>query len=148
MPRITNVDTLSALIDRLITERIKLFFFEKDNKVPEIVHQREVIAELKIRIADLFNQCFEEKGYKYLGEKRTFDENAIIESIEHLTQSDILIGEGDRRRLAEITSGDPDFEVILKNEKITRKANEGRARHKNFIDKTFEGLFRQWKKQS
>ena len=144
--RLTNVDNLSALLDRLVCERIKLFFFEKDNKIPEIVHQREVITELKIRISDLLTECFENGGYKYFGEKRTFDENAIIESIEQLVVNDIFIGEGDRNRLAEITSDDPNFQIILQNEKITRKANEGRARNKNFIDSAFAQLFKTWKR--
>lgn len=145
--RLTNVDNLSALIDRLVCERIKLFFFEKDNKIPEIVHQREIIAQLKVRIADLFIECFESRGYQYFGEKRTFDENAIIESIEQLVVNDIFIGEGDRNRLAEITSDNPNFQVILQNEKITRKANEGRARNKNFIDSAFAQLFKTWKQK-
>lgn len=146
MKRITNVDTFSALLDRLITERIKLFFFEKENQVDKMLHQREIILELKIRIADLLEECFEEKGYQYFGERRTFDENAIVESLEHLIVSDILIGEGDRARLAEITSESPNFQKILHNEKLTRKSNENRAKHKNLIDQIFRGLFIQWKK--
>lgn len=146
-PRLTNVDSLSALLDRLITERIKLFFFEKDNKIPQIIHQREVISELKIRIADLFEECFEERGYAYMGEQRTFDENAIIETIDQLTKNDILIGEGDRARLSEITSHNPNFNHIVYNEKLTRKSNEGRAASKNFIDLTFKKLFSVWQKK-
>lgn len=142
------MDSLSALIDRLITERIKMFFFQKENKTSDIIHQREVITQLKIRIADLIGECFQEHGYEYIGERRTFDENAIVESIDELVSHDILIGEGDRNRLAEITSAAPDFQVILINEKITRKSNEGRARHKNFIDRAFQGLFKIWKKRS
>jgi hypothetical protein len=125
-----------------------LFFFEKDNKVSDIIHQREVIMQLKIRISDLFAECFEECGYEYISERRTFDEGSIVESIEQLIDNDIRIGEGDRARLAEIISIDPDFQVILKNEKLTRKSNEGRAREKNFIDNTFAKLFKIWQKRS
>ena len=31
MKYITNIDTLSALLDRMISENIKLYFFKKDN---------------------------------------------------------------------------------------------------------------------
>lgn len=145
----TNIDTLSAYIDRLITERIKLFFFEKDGLDGSAHHQRIVIRQIRDRIAELLVECFQQAGYEYIGEKRTFDENAIVESIEQLVVNDILIGEGDRARLNEITSDTPDFQVILKNEKITRKSNEGRAREKNFIDNEFANLFDTWvKKQS
>lgn len=137
---------MSALIDRLICERIKLYFFEKDNKANEILHQKEVIFDLKSRISDLFVECLTSGGYKYLGERRTFDEKDIVESIDKLIVSDIWIGEGDRARLAEITGSDPDLATIVKFEKITRKANETRAKHKNFIDLALEKLFGKWRK--
>lgn len=134
-------------MDRLICERIKLYFFEKDNRIPDIVHQREVIHDLKSRIADLFNECFDAAGYKYLGERRTFDEQAIVETVEQLTVNDIWIGEGDRARLSEIGKENPDLPTILKFEKITRKANEGRAKCKNIIDQTFQNIFKKWRKK-
>ena len=40
MKYITNIDTLSALLDRLISENIKLYFFEKDNLADNIKHQK------------------------------------------------------------------------------------------------------------
>ena len=36
----TNIDTLSALLDRLISENIKLYFFQKDNLTDNIEHQK------------------------------------------------------------------------------------------------------------
>ena len=38
---ITNIDTLSALLDRLISENIKLYFFKKDNLIENIDHQEQ-----------------------------------------------------------------------------------------------------------
>ena len=122
-----------------------MYFFEKDNRVNDIVHQKEVIYDLKSRISDLFVECLKTGGYKYLGERRTFDEKDIVESIDKLVVSDVWIGEGDRARLQEITGSDPDLGTIVKFEKITRKANEGRARHKNFIDLALEKLFGKWR---
>jgi hypothetical protein len=40
---ITNIDTLSALLDRLISENIKLHFFLKDGVDDNIEHQEKVI---------------------------------------------------------------------------------------------------------
>jgi len=34
--RVTNIDTLSNYLDRLITENIKLFFFKKDKDIEKI----------------------------------------------------------------------------------------------------------------
>ena len=51
----TNIDTLSALIDRLISENIKLFFFKKDDLTDNVEHQKEVITEIKTRLSQLLN---------------------------------------------------------------------------------------------
>ena len=48
--RVTNIDTLSAYLDRLITERIKWYFFNKENKIVERAHQEIVIKEIKTKI--------------------------------------------------------------------------------------------------
>lgn len=139
--RITNIDTLSALFDRLITERIKHFFFNKDGKDELVEHQEKVIKEIKLKIIELFNECENEGQYKYLSEKRTFNENAIIEELDKLVVADIRIGEGDRRRLEEIKKENPDLDVIIENEKITRGSNEQRAKSKNLIDQLFVKLW-------
>ena len=46
MSYITNIDTLSALLDRLISENIKLYFFKKDGVDENIEHQEKVISEI------------------------------------------------------------------------------------------------------
>ena len=140
--RITNIDTLSALLDRLITENIKLFFFNKERKVDNVKHQKIVIAEIKERISDLMIECLTENGYEYLSEERTFDEDSIVEELEQLIFNDINIGESDRARLAEVQSSDPNLSKFIVNEKRLRKANEGRAKNKNKIDKIFKDMVR------
>lgn len=138
--RITNIDTLSALIDRLIVEEIKYYFFNKDGKVEETEQQIQIIAEIKKKLSDIIFECIVSGRYEYLSERRTFDEGAIVENIEELIKNNLNIGEGDRARLAEITNDTPNFDKILVNEKLTRKSNEGRARNKNEIDRVFKKL--------
>lgn len=140
--RITNIDTFSAYCDRLITERIKWFFFNKDGKLELAAHQVKVIEEIKLKMNDVLLEILKEGGYEYLSENRTFNENAIVEELEQLIVNDILIGEGDRARLEEITSNNPNFQIIIQNEKITRKSNEGRAKNKNKIDTLLHEIFR------
>jgi hypothetical protein len=140
MKYITNIDTLSALFDRLITENIKLYFFEKDNFVEKVNHQKLVINEIKDKIRSLLRDTFENKEYQYLSEKRTFDENAIVESLEELIINDINIGESDRERLKQVQSETPSIDKFIINEKRLRKANEGRARNKNEIDQQYKNL--------
>ncbi len=126
--RITNIDTLSAYFDRLITERIKWYFFNKDKNFEKTEHQEIVISEIKDKISCLMDECFKEHGYNYISEKRTFNENEITDELEDLIINDINIGESDRERLRLVTI----------NEKRLRKANEGRARNKNKIDEIFK----------
>ena len=53
MKYITNIDTLSALLDRLISENIKLYFFKKDDLKDNIDHQEIVISELRQKLSVL-----------------------------------------------------------------------------------------------
>tara|TARA_B100000287_G_scaffold283712_1_gene267342 strand:+ start:1920 stop:2318 length:399 start_codon:yes stop_codon:yes gene_type:complete len=127
--RITNIDTLSAYLDRLVTERIKYFFFKKDDKFEDIEHQEIVISEIKDRISCLMEECLKDNNYIYTEEKRTFANN-ILESIDELTTNDINIGESDRQRL----------KIAMMEEKRLRKSNEGRSKNKNDIDDNFKKL--------
>lgn len=135
MMRITNIDTLSAYFDRLITENIKLYFFKKDGLSEKVNHQLQVISEIKTKISNLFIEVITEHEYSYIEEYRTFNESVIIEELEELIQNDINIGEADRARLEETKKENPNLDRMIINEKRLRKANEGRARNKNNIDK-------------
>jgi hypothetical protein len=138
--RITNIDTLSAYLDRLITENIKLYFFVKDNLLEKAEHQKTVIAEIKKKISELLLEVVEKKSYIYMEEFRTFNESSIVEELEELIKNDINIGEADRARLEETTKVTPNLDRMIVNEKRLRKANEGRARNKNSIDIQFKKL--------
>ena len=127
---ITNIDTLSALIDRLISENIKLYFFKKDEDLQNIHHQEVTIDIIKEKISSLLEEVYETGEYQYIGEKRTFDSSSIVEELEDLVTNDIHIGESDRARL----------KVVLMEEKRLRKSNEGRAKNKNQIDILFKDM--------
>ena len=137
MSYITNIDTLSALLDRLISENIKLHFFRKDGIVDNIEHQEKVISEIKHRISQLLTDVYENKKYDYVSELRTYKPDDIVETLEELIHNDITTGEGDRANLKEATSEDPSLEHFTRNHKLIRKANENRAVSKNKLDKQF-----------
>ena len=132
--RITNINTLSALFDRLITENIKLYFFTKDKLTDNITHQENVIVALKTEISELFNEIYNTNSYEYIGEKRTYSIDDVTETLETLIQSDILTGEGDRDSLTEAKTDNPNIQKFVHNHKKIRKANETRALSKNTID--------------
>ena len=135
---ITNIDTLSALLDRLISENIKLHFFKKDGIDENIEHQEKVISEIKIRITDLLTEVYQTDRYSYISEKRTYKPEDIVETLEELIHNDITTGEGDRANLKEATSDNPSLEHFTRNHKLIRKANENRAVAKNKLDEQFK----------
>lgn len=128
--RVTNIDTLSALLDRLVTENIKRFFFDKDGLTEKVTHQDLVITEIKSRLTELFLEVYDNGEYEYISENRTFTASNIVENIEELITNDIHIGESDRARLR----------VAMLEEKRLRKSNEGRSKNKNIIDEKFKEL--------
>jgi hypothetical protein len=128
--RVTNIDTLSALLDRLVTENIKRFFFDKDGLGEKVSHQDLVITEIKSRLIELFLEVYDNSEYEYISEKRTFTASNIVENIQDLITNDIHIGESDRARL----------NIVMLEEKRLRKSNEGRAENKNNIDNEFYEL--------
>ena len=133
--RITNIDTLSALLDRLVSENIKLYFFNKEGILDDIDHQEKVIYEIKERIRELLLTVYDNKRYDYISEKRTYTADLTLDSIEQLIKSDIYTGEGDRANLVELNKDEPDLNSFRKNHKILRSANELRAVSKNELDK-------------
>jgi len=137
---ITNIDTLSALLDRLISENIKLHFFKKDGIDENIEHQEKVISEIRERIKILLGEVFIWKKYNYISEKRTYKPDDIVETLEELIHNDITTGEGDRANLKEAISDNPSLEHFTRNHKLIRKANENRAVAKNKLDKQFKGF--------
>ena len=138
MKYITNIDTLSALLDRLISENIKLYFFKKDSLMYNVKHQEEVISDIKKRLVLLFTDIFESKSYDYVSELRTYKSDDIVETLEELIHNDITTGEGDRANLKEATSDNPSLEHFTRNHKLIRKANENRAEAKNKLDEQFK----------
>ena len=140
MSYITNIDTISALLDRLISENIKLHFFRKEDVVDDIEHQENLIEEIKYRITQLLSDTYNERQYKYISEKRTYKPEDIVETLEELIHNDITTGEGDRANLKEATSDNPSLEHFTRNHKLIRKANENRAVAKNKLDEQFKGF--------
>ena len=140
MKYITNIDTLSALIDRLISENIKLYFFKKDKLTKSIKHQELVIKEIKMRLNSFLTSTIGSRKYEYVSEKRTYKPNDIVETIEELIYNDINTGEGDRDNLTEALSDNPLAENFQRNHKRLRKANETRALNKNKIDEQFKDI--------
>lgn len=134
--RITNIDTISALFDRLITERIKEYNFNKQGKAEEAKHQLGVIAEIRTKLEEVLEETYSTGKYEYVGEKRTFDEAKLLKDVETLITNDLDVGDAYYTK----TDGEPTLEKFMVNEARLRKANESRGRMKNSIDATFKNI--------
>tara|TARA_R110001592_G_scaffold141074_2_gene362355 strand:- start:1021 stop:1662 length:642 start_codon:yes stop_codon:yes gene_type:complete len=85
--RVTNIDSFSAYMDRLATERIKEYNFKfKQNKDTEAYHQVNVVKVVLKKIKGLFNEINLQGGYNYIGEKRTFDEGKLIADVNQVVK--------------------------------------------------------------
>ena len=80
-PRLTNLTSFSAYMDRLVTERIKQYNFTLENRLDEIRHQ-EMLSDFILNDIETLLKDARHFGYFYVGEKRTFDENEIIENLK------------------------------------------------------------------
>tara|TARA_Y100000310_G_scaffold83353_1_gene80001 strand:+ start:3424 stop:3861 length:438 start_codon:yes stop_codon:yes gene_type:complete len=141
--RVSNIDTLSAYFDRLISERIKLYHFETKYKDKDgMEHQQKVVDEIKLKILDIFIECLENSKYDYVGEKRTFGQERIdevkklIDNVEKLTVNDLDVGSA----YYEQKEGNSSPQQYMDNELKLREANENRSASKNKIDKAFQNI--------
>jgi hypothetical protein len=134
--RITNIDTLSALLDRLITERIKEYNFTKQSNTQEALHQEKVIEEIKTKLEYLLFETYKKSEYEYVGEKRTFDEAKLLQDVDTLIRNDLDVGDAYYTK----TDGKPSLEKFMVNEARLREANESRSRMKNSIDEVFKRI--------
>ena len=96
--RLPNINSLSALIDRLSIENIRIALMEENkvqehlktnpnvNKIAEWDKISRKAVELRSRIKREIDKCFEEaienRKYEYLGEVRAFDPVKVADLVD------------------------------------------------------------------
>ena len=123
--KITNINTLSALIDRLITERIKQYFFLKEGDVRSAKVQGEIAEVIVGEIKDTLLEAITTKEYNFVGEQRTYKNKVsnLVDSISDLTIMNLNVGHADSN-----------LATIVNNIKLSRLSLEKRSKLKNNID--------------
>lgn len=97
-PRLPNINSISALIDRLSIENMRIAFLEeykvlehkKDapdiQKIADWDRASRAAVELRSRIKREIDQCFKEaienRTYEYVGEVRAFDSAKIAVAVD------------------------------------------------------------------
>ena len=124
--RISNVNTFSALIDRLIVENLKMIKFvdEKDNRASL---QQLIIDDLKQELEDICDDI-NKSQYECRQECRTFTYNLLRLCLDHY-----YITKYDNLKLED----DIDLSQVRAYNLLVRECLEDRAVIKNRIDENF-----------
>jgi hypothetical protein len=132
---VSNLNSVSALFDRLITEKIKLYFFEQmkfsDSVVHSIERQKKTISTIHMALHYTFTNIFNDKKYNVLLEKRTFNNNLknLTLNVEQLVEMNLNVGTADNA-----------IAKILEQLSLSRSSLEKRSNNKNAIDESIVEL--------
>lgn len=141
---ISNLNSLSTLIDRTIVENIKLNHFRLSGNVDKEDQQKVIVSALQEELVLFFLDTITHGDYKCLTENRTFElkKKAVefVERISSLCECHSNITYCDGNKLKEVKSENPDMNLVLKLEYKNRENLEFRAVNKNQIDKLYEDI--------
>lgn len=140
MKRISNVNSFSAIIDRLIIENLKIIQFVDQNKLKEAEQQNEIIFELKIEL-DLIYQEFIENKYKSIGEQRTYTNDNLFSDLFRLCLNNYCIAKGDKLKIEESNKSIVNINNLKNYILAVRENLEERSESKNSLEK-YNELYR------
>jgi len=98
--RICNLNSFSAVIDRLIIEHLKLLRFVENNDDDKVKCQEEIIDGLKMELEDIFSELCR-GSYKSVDENRTYESksNDLIDGVFKLCVCNHIIGKMDKKKI-------------------------------------------------
>lgn len=135
----TNLDSLSALLDRLIVENIKLFHLAAADPRQEM--QSDAVTLIRGKLAEMLDAVLEDRGYAVCLEARTFGYR-LVENLTELVLSNCLLGYADRAAIRQALEEQPDGVPILQLLRVARISNERRAAAKHEIEELVCAFFR------
>lgn len=134
MKRISNVNSFSAIIDRLIIENLKIIQFVDQNKLVEAEQQTVIINELKIEL-DLIYQELLENRYKSIGEQRTYTNDNLFSDLFRLCLNNYCIAKGDKLKIEESNKSVVNIDNLKNYILAVRENLEERSKSKNNLEK-------------
>ena len=133
MKRMSNVNSFSAIIDRLIIENLKIIQFIDQNKLEEAEQQNVIISELKTEL-DLIYQELLESRYTSIGEQRTYTNNNLFSDLFRLCLNNYCIAKGDNLKIEESKQGIVNVDMLKNYINAVRENLEERAKSKNSLE--------------
>ena len=134
MKRMSNVNSFSAIIDRLIIENLKIIQFVDQNKLEEAEQQNVIISELKNEL-DLIYQELLENRYKSIGEQRTYTNDNLFSDLFRLCLNNYCIAKGDKLKIEESKKDIVNIDTLKNYINSVRENLEERSRSKNNLEK-------------
>jgi hypothetical protein len=134
MNRMSNVNSFSAILDRLIIENLKIIQFVDQNKLEEAGRQNVIIGELKIEL-DLIYQELLENRYASIEEQRTYTNDNLFSDLFRLCLNNYCIAKGDKLKIEEIKKSVVDIDNLKIYILSVRENLEERSRSKNNLEK-------------
>jgi len=133
MKRMSNVNSFSAIIDRLIIENLKIIQFVDQNKLEEAEQQNVIISELKTEL-DLIYQELLENRYISIGEQRTYTSKNLFSDIFRLCLNNYSIALGDKLKIEESKKDIVNIDTLKNYINSVRENLEERSRSKNSLE--------------
>jgi len=133
MKRISNVNSFSAILDRLIIENLKIIQFVDQNKLKEAEQQNAIISELKNEL-DLIYQELLENRYKSIEEQRTYTNDNLFSDLFRLCLNNYCIAKGDKLKIEESNKEVIDVNNLKNYVMFVRGNLEERSKSKNNLE--------------
>jgi hypothetical protein len=133
MKRMSNVNSFSAIIDRLIIENLKIIQFVDQNKLEEAEQQNLIISELKTEL-DLIYQELLENRYTSIGEQRTYTSQNLFSDIFRLCLNNYSIALGDKLKIEESKKDIVNINTLKNYINAVRENLEERSKSKNNLE--------------
>ena len=133
MKRMSNVNSFSSIIDRLIIENLKIIQFVDQNKLKEANQQNEIIYELKSELDMIYNELLENR-YKSIGEQRTYNSENLFTDLFRLCLNNYSIAKGDKLKIEESKKDVVNVDMLKNYINAVRENLEERSKSKNNLE--------------
>jgi hypothetical protein len=133
MKRMSNVNSFSAIIDRLIIENLKIIQFVDQNKLEEAEQQNVIISELKTELNLIYQELLENR-YKSIGEQRTYTNDNLFSDLFRLCLNNYCIAKGDKLKVEESKKGIVNVDMLKNYINAVRENLEERSKSKNNLE--------------
>jgi hypothetical protein len=129
----SNVNSFSAIIDRLIIENLKIIHFIDKDDLTSANSQNEVISELKFELDKIYNELYN-NAYTSVEEKRTYDSDKLFNDIFLLCLNNYSIMVGDSLKIEESKKEVINIEKLRWYIQLVRGNLEHRSKIKNNLE--------------